>query len=228
MLEQKNSKPQDGVEILGELHSFAEQLGGPALVSSLTSTPLTLPFDRLNNLAALRRVLQTYCSRVLISCELPAIYRAFNHASRSETRELIDSDCELARVPVLQHFASASCGIGVMQLQRLRPLRGERLVHRYLDAVEHGKAHGWHTVVYGLVLSLYSLPLRQGLLNYGHQTLRGFISSASRPLQLLHEQCDELHFELSSRLPQAVESLLALSSFARSDNGDTPKVSSVE
>ena len=43
-----------------------------------------------------------------------------------------------------------------------RPLRDQRLVQRYLTAVEQGEAQGWHTLVYGLTLAVYSLPLRQG------------------------------------------------------------------
>jgi urease accessory protein UreF len=208
MLDQKTSKPQIGIEILGELHSLDEQLGNPATLSSLTRGTLSLQLDCLSNVTTLRRVLQTYCSRILIACELPAIYRAYKHASRFEVRELIDSDCRLSREPSLRHFARASQCVGTAQLKRLGPLRGERLVQRYLQAVESGKAYGWHTVVYGLVLSLYSLPLRQGLLNYGHQTLHGFIWSAGESLQLLEEQSQTLHSDLCSRLPQAVESIL--------------------
>ncbi len=55
---------------------------------------------------------------------------------------------------------------------------------RYLAAVESGEAHGWHTLVYGLTLAVYSLPLRQGLLGYAQQTTRGFIQAAARSLEL--------------------------------------------
>ena len=56
------------------------------------------------------------------------------------------------------------------------PLRDERVVQRYLAAVESGEAHGWHTLVYGLTLVVYSLPLRQGLLGYAHQNHARFHS----------------------------------------------------
>ena len=61
-------------------------------------------------------------------------------------------------------------------------MRDQRVVQRYLQAVEGGQANGWHTLVYGLTLAVYSLPLRQGLLGYAHQTTRGFIYSAARML----------------------------------------------
>jgi urease accessory protein UreF len=70
-------------------------------------------------------------------------------------------------------------------------------------------AHGWHTLVYGLTLEVYSLALRQGLLGYAHQTTRGFIYAAARTLQLSEHQCRELFESLCAELPRAVEGLLS-------------------
>jgi len=204
----KNLASETLSDLLGEWHVLAEQLGSPAMLCALTSAPLMPVGKRRKGLAGLRAFLQGYYSQILVSHELPAIFRAYTHASRSEARELIASDCELNNKPLLRHFAWASQYVGVSQLQRLRPLRSERLVQRYLHAVEHGQAYGWHTVVYGLVLSLYALPLRQGLLNYGRQTLRGFIMSANHSPELATDDCEALHFELCAALPQAVEALL--------------------
>jgi urease accessory protein UreF len=82
------------------------------------------------------------------------------------------------------------------------------MVQRYLRAVEAGLAHGWHTLVYGLTLEIYSLPLRQGLLGYGHQVTRGFIYGAARSLRLSERDCRELFDELCADLPAAVEDML--------------------
>jgi len=98
--------------------------------------------------------------------------------------------------------------VGQHQLQKLRPQRDQRLVQRYLFAVETGEAHGWHTLVYGVTLAIYSLPLRQGLLGYAHQAMRGFIYSAARSLRLSEHQCRRLFDNVCVGLPQAVESLL--------------------
>lgn len=93
-------------------------------------------------------------------------------------------------------------------MQKLRPLRDQRLLQRYLQAVEEGHAHGWHTLVYGVTLAIYSLPLRQGLLGYAHQTTRSFIYSAARSLELSEHQCRALFDELCVGLPSAIEELL--------------------
>ena len=117
-------------------------------------------------------------------------------------------DQQLSREPRLRDFASASRRVGHAQLQRLRPLRDERIVQRYLHALDTGEAHGWHTLVYGLTLVVYSLPLRQGLLGYAHQTTRGFIHSAARSLNVTEVKCRELFDELCEPLPAAVELLI--------------------
>ena len=88
-------------------------------------------------------------------------------------------------------------------------MRDQRVVQRYLQAVESDQADGWHTLVYGLTLAVYSLPLRQGLLGYGYQTTRGFIYAAARPLQLSEMNCRALLEELCANLPLAVEELIA-------------------
>lgn len=199
---------QDPAEWLGDAHPLVEQLG---LADGLTSLPALADSLRARPVAsrsALREFLRAYHLRVLLPHELPAIRTAFDHASRSEVRELIAFDQRLATVPVLQDFAGASWRVGRGQLQKLRPLRDERMVQRYLAAVEKGEAYGWHALVYGLTLAVYSLPLRPGLLGYAHQTTRGFIHAAGRPLNLTETACRDLFEELCAPLPDAVELLL--------------------
>ena len=74
--------------------------------------------------------------------------------------------------------------------------------------MQAGEAHAWHTVVYGLILSLYSLPLRQGLLSYARQTTRGFICSVARRGKLTERECLGLLKELSADFPAAVNAIV--------------------
>lgn len=74
----------------------------------------------------------------------------------------------------------ASRKVGQRQLSRLRALRDQRIIVRYLDAIGAGQANGWHPIVYGLYLAVFSLPLRQGLVNFGEQTIRGLVRGVSR------------------------------------------------
>jgi len=208
MVKQTQLALGDAAEWLGDWHPLAEQLGSADGLVSLGSVSTLLRLQPVKNASSLRGFLQDYQQRILFPFELPAIESAHGHAMRNETRELVALDRRLGAEHALQQFAGASRRVGQHQLQKLRPLRDQRLVQRYLFAVETGEAHGWHTLVYGVTLAIYSLPLRQGLLGYAHQAMRGFIYSAARALRLSEHQCRRLFDNVCVGLPQAVESLL--------------------
>jgi urease accessory protein UreF len=205
------TKPElahDAAEWLGDAHPLVEQLGSADGLASLQTLAESLRARPVNSLPALREFLLLYRERVLLPHELPAIRTAFEYASRNELRELTAFDQQLAGETALRDFSGASKRVGRGQLQKLRPLRDERIVQRYLAAVETGDAHGWHTLVYGLTLVVYSLPLRQGLLGYAQQTTRGFIHAAARGLKLTEAECRTLFEELCAPLPSAVDLLV--------------------
>ncbi len=211
MLPQTQTSHAAAAELAVDFGPLLEQIGSP---EALAGAVAALEFRQISTLRELRAFLRDYQARILQSLELPAIHRAFGHASRHEIRELVAFDRQLNGQPLLQHFASASRLAGRIQLQRLRPLRDERMVQRYLAAVDEGAAQGWHTLVYGLTLAIYSRPLRQGLLGYARETTRGFIQSASRSLEISGEEARALFEELCESLPGAVEPLLRKSVLA--------------
>jgi urease accessory protein UreF len=198
----------DAAEWLGDWHPLAEQLGSADGLVELGSVSSQLDLQPVRDCRSLRAFLLNYQQRILLPSELPAIESAHGHASRHEVRELIALDQRLTGEPVLKTFAEPSRRVGQAQLQKLRPLRDQRVVQRYLQAVEGGQAQGWHTLVYGLTLAVYSLPLRQGLLGYAHQTTRGFIYAAAKMLELSERQCREIFDEVCQPLPSAVETVL--------------------
>jgi len=208
MVNQTQLALSDAAEWLGDWHPLADQLGSTDGLVTLGSVSASLRLVPVHNLPSLRLFLRSYQAQVLLPFELPAILKAHGHATRHEVRELLALDQSLVTQPVLSEFAAASRRVGQAQLRKLRPLRDERVVQRYLEAVESGAAHGWHTLVYGLTLAVYSLPLRQGLLGYAHQTTRGFIYSAARMLGLSEHQCRSLFDSLCADLAETVESLL--------------------
>jgi urease accessory protein UreF len=195
------------LELLGELHPLATQLGTPSDLASLTPAS-GLHFDAVTCLSSLRLFLESYAAQALAPVDLPAIAQACVHAQHYELRELIALDLALSRDSLTAQFGKASRCVGRSQLRRLRPLRDQRLVQRYLDAVHEGEAPANHTVVYGLILSVYSIPLRQGLIHYAQQTLGGFIQAAMRSLRLTVAEADALLDALSQDLPRAVDKVL--------------------
>jgi urease accessory protein UreF len=196
-------------EWLGDWHPLVEQLGSANGLVALSDVSASMQIPIVHNLSSLRNFLHQYQKQILLPHELPAIQRAFDHVCRHEVRELAEFDRQLAGEAALRPFADASRRIGQTELLKLRPLRDERIVRRYLESVERGEANAWHTLVYGLTLALYSMPLRQGLLGYSFQTTRGFIYAAAKPLQLSEKTCRTLLEELCAALPEAVEALIA-------------------
>jgi urease accessory protein UreF len=199
----------EAIELLGECHPLLEQLGSADGLFTLSGVATALRLPKVDSLAALGCFLRAYQAKVLLPLELPAIYRAHRHASRNQYRELLALDLEIAAQPHQHGFAAASRRVGRSQLQRLRPLRDERVVQRYLQAVDQERAQAWHTLVYGLTLAVYSMPVRQGLLSYARQTLQGFIRAAARPLQLSASECGQALTVLCAELPGQLEAIVA-------------------
>lgn len=208
MVKQTQLALNDAAEWLGDFHPLAEQLGSAAGLLPLSSVSAQLRLKPVQDLPSLSRFLKAYQQEILLPLELPAIKSAHAHAERNELRELLAFDQSLSGPLEVQGVGGPSRRVGQAQLQKLRPLRDQRFVQRYLHAVEIGEANGWHTLVYGLTLALYSLPLHQGLLGYAHQTTRGFIYAAACALQLSERECRDLFEELCSDLPQAIAALL--------------------
>lgn len=205
MLRQTNPET---TELLGDWHPLVEQLGSAEGLVALSTASHSLQLSNVDSERSLLRFLEAYQSQILIPYELPAIQRAFRHASRNETRELIAFDQEIAAEQALKPFANASRRVGQAQLKRLRPLRDHRLLQRYLRAVDGGTANGWHTLVYGVTLSVYSLPVIQGLTSYEKQTLLGFMHAVSRTLKLSENDCRNLLEQLTPSLPTPSEAIL--------------------
>jgi hypothetical protein len=198
-----------GAAILrGDARVLAESLGSAEVLHGVAREVAGGLAGQVTDAASLRDFLLTYQRSVLAPVEWPAIAAAFHHAHHYELRELLELDLRLASEPRLQPFARASQTIGRTYLRRLRPLRDQRLIRRYLEAIERGEALGWHTLVYGVVLSVYSVPLRSGLLSYGHQTLQGFILAAGRQLGLPPDVTTPIGTELANGLPSLAGELL--------------------
>lgn len=196
-------------EWLGDIHPLVEQLGRADGLVELHGLSESLQSRPVADLPSLQNFLRLYHEQILIPYELPVIHAAYQHACKGELRELVRLDEEIRGKPALREFAPASERVGRVQLLKLRPLRDERMAQRYLHAVEKGEAHGWHTLVYGLTLALYSLPLRQGLLGYAWQTTFGFIHAAARSMQLSEQDCRALLDERCEPLPAVVEILIS-------------------
>jgi urease accessory protein UreF len=184
--------------LLGEWRALLQQVGSPE-ISTHSFVALWPGIE-----ASLRDFLENYLSHLLLAHELPAIVQAFGYARRGEWRELVAQDIRLQETLPPSAFADASRRVGRLQLARLGPLRDERTVQRYGAAVQSGQAQGWHTMLYGLTLAVYSLPLRQGLLHYAQETLSSLAMAAGRAGNVAEAEITEIVAPLSARIPQAI------------------------
>lgn len=216
MSNQPQPQPESS-ELLGDWHPLVQQLGSSEGLVSFSTVSHSLQLNHVTDQASLRQFLEAYQTHVLVPYELPTIQRAFRHAARNETRELVAFDNEIASETILAPFASASQRVGQCQLKRLRPLRDVRLVQRYLRAVDQRQAHGWHTLVYGVTLAIYSLPILQGLASYERQTLMGFIHAVAPCLRMSEQDCRILLEDLSPCLPRMADLTLG------EDDQDSPR-----
>ncbi len=203
-----NLMSAEAERVLHGVHPFASRLGSPDGLKALASTLSALELAPILSLAALREFLHVYRERILIPAELPAIKSAYEFVSRGQARELIALDQTGSKDSARMPFAEVSAMIGQAQLRRLKPMRGNRVLTRYLEAISRGEARGWHTIAYGLILASFSMPLRQGLMHYAESTLQGFVESTAAPLRLSEPELVELTREACSGLGTSVNNLL--------------------
>ncbi|MEO6034653.1 MAG: urease accessory UreF family protein [Verrucomicrobiota bacterium] len=196
-------------DLLGDFHPLLEQLGSPGGLELAGAVNASLRLDHVVNLAGLKQFLQNYRAQILDPVELPLICRAYVHASKNEFSELISLDQSFAGETRVEPFASASKRIGRAQLKRLRPLRDQRGLQRYIRAVDAGHAHAWHTLVYGVTLASFSFPLRQGLLNYAEQVLNGFVIAAGQNLGLSEIDGTNLLQEICASVPRSIAAAIS-------------------
>ena len=198
----------EATECLAEYPSLLTALGPGVDDAAGIAAPATIWRERLDSPEALAGFLARYQSEILVPVELPAILRAHGHTQRNEGRELIAFDGELIREQRLKDFAVASRRVGRSQLRRLRPVKHNRVAQRYLAASDESLVHNWHTIVFGMTLGLYSLPLRQGLVHYAEKTLAGFVSSVQLSRRLKAEACEEVLHRAIAEVPAAVNALI--------------------
>jgi urease accessory protein UreF len=199
---------KDAEIALGASHPLVDQLGSSEGLVALEAATALLQVQKVKDYNSLSEFLDAYQKHLLVPIELPAIVKAFHMAENNQLKELFGLDQKLRREELLESFSPASFRVGRWQLQRLRPLRDVRFVQRFLRAVDSGEARAWHTLVYGLTLSLFSIPLRQGLVHYSNQVHQGFIHCAGFHVKLTVADSRKLLSELEPSVDRSIQKLL--------------------
>ncbi len=189
--------------------ALEEQLGSPEEAAGDSPSAFASAVTHIRSAAQLREFVAQFQTGALAAQELPAILRAHEHARRGEARELIALDRSLAGGFPNEALARASERVGRNQLRRMRALKTERVVTRYWDAVQAQQANGWHTIVFGVILAVYAIPLRQGLNHYGARTINGFLEAGAASLKLRIEEVHAMRASLGEATPGLVEGAIA-------------------
>jgi urease accessory protein UreF len=197
------STPEEAELLSAKFTALFRQVGSADAYEEALLRPVA--GERIQGTTALRDFLDGYLTCALAPLEMPVIAKAHLFASRGHARELIELDGQMSGKVISPELASASQRTGRAQLERLRPLRDERVVQRYLAAVAEGRAAGWHTVVYGLSLAVYSWPLRSALMAYARATLCSLARSAARSSALPEAGCQEILQAVLAQLPVVME-----------------------
>ncbi|MBL9175792.1 MAG: hypothetical protein JNL10_19775 [Verrucomicrobiales bacterium] len=193
-----------GTAVSGDVRGLAEQLTAPDLEAPAAWPP---SLAAVNSLESLDRFVTHHADEVLSAREWPVVLRAWQLAREGRARELVELDNEWGREVGRSEFAGASFRVGRRQLGKLRSLRHERVIQKYLTAVEEGRARGWHPVVYGVVLAVYNLPLRQGLTHFGAQTLGRLVTSVEQARRLPTAECQRILDAACERLARGLPEL---------------------
>jgi urease accessory protein UreF len=208
MLEQPQQPERNALSDAADLRALEEQLGSPEEATAIGAEAFAATLINIRTPDQFREFLAHLQSQTIALEDLPTILRAYNHARRNEVREIIALDRSLKETFANEALANASERVGRNQLRKMRGLKTERVVTRYWDAVHNKEANGWHTVVFGVVLAVYSIPLRQGLNHYGQQTIRGFLEAGAASLKLRAPEVNALESTLLGGMPAIVERAL--------------------
>ena len=168
------------------------------------------PFDieAVSDLRGLRLFLDRYERDILRPIELPAVLSAYWFANRGQFLELLELDAELSANASLMPFAEASLSVGREHLRLLKPMYDQRMVQRFRKCVVAGEARGWNPVVFGIFLSIHSVPVREGLVQFGTQLWNGFVNGAQKSCRLPDGECTELLGDYLDRLPGRIEEVI--------------------
>lgn len=196
---------------LGDLAGLADQVGvGGAKVAeegALGSGSFEL--SGVVDLKSLRQFLIEYRDRLMVPIELPTIIEASLMVERGEFRELMGLDQSLAKKPEMRVFSESSQWIGQCHAKTMRGMKDHRTVWRYSDAIRAKKAFGWHTVVYGVVLAAFSIPVRQGIVNYCERVINGFADSAATRLNLGAEDIELVKLQTTAEMSSFIDRAVA-------------------
>ena len=196
--------PTETADLLREIRNLAAPVGLPAAGVTVPQFPQSL--GPIADWAGFEPLLIQYTAEVIVARDWPVMLQSWDFSRCGHSKELLELDRSW-NPGYGDPLAEASRRVGLRQLNRMRPLRDHRVVQRYLAAVENGEARAWHPIVFGVVLAVFGIPLRQGLVHYGIQTAGGWCDSIARAKGWPEAGGQQVLERLCAVLPKSLPSL---------------------
>ena len=191
-------------------HPYESQLDALETVLCADTITQALGLAPLQSTADLEILLERYQTTLLEPIELPAITHSSRLSARGHADELIALDQDFAGIhPEWLLLMPASTRMGRDYLNRLRPLQDERIVQRFIESVKYNQSPGHHLTVFGLTMSVFSIPRRQGLAEYAQFALESVVSTAAGKLKVTQEERTTILAQSQSHLPQTLKRMVA-------------------
>ena len=122
---------------------------------------------------------------------LPHLGQVLEFASRQSLREIVVCDLDLDRyLPAGARESSVSAGRLLLQAF---PPRGDRLLTRLQEAIDHGRAAGHFSTLYAVRAAAFSIPTRTAILAYLWQELRVALPGDADRAMLLEKASESLN-----------------------------------
>ena len=122
---------------------------------------------------------------------LPHLSQVLEFASRQSLREIIVCDLDLDRyLPAGARESSISAGRLLLQAF---PPRGDRLLTRLQEAIDHGRAAGHFATLYAVRAAAFSIPTRTAILAYLWQELIVALPGGAHQAMLLEKASESLN-----------------------------------
>jgi urease accessory protein len=164
-------------------------------------------------------LLEDYLHNKIAPCDLVAYAHAHLAARRTDLERLFIVD-EVLTASLLPHeIRQGSIRSGRALIETLTPLIEHALLRQFAQAVKQGRTDGNATVSFGLMSTLWDIPLRVGGIMQLYMFTVSFLGAAMRLGCLGHREAQRILLALRPQLPALVDAacqrdLDEISSFA--------------
>jgi urease accessory protein len=165
-------------------------------------------FGLVHDAESMLHYLEHHLWPTLIHFELPVVRFAQEAALRDDEVDLVALDACVDATKTARELREASRSTGRQRLHALGENNASPILNRFALAVQEGRSHGHHTVVYGIGLA--ALPQQAVLTSWAFQSLSAVCLSAPKLLRIGQNAAQRVLTNLLSPMEENVALALAV------------------